>query len=59
MITATDRGHLMVFPGVMENKINRVESLADEQIETKHIIKVAHEVLNVKIAYTQKCYGNY
>ena len=46
MIVATDRGFLFVFPGVIENRINQEHSLAGEQVETKHIIKVAHEVIS-------------
>ena len=44
MIVATDRGFLFVFPGIVRNRINPEHSLAEEQVETKHIIKVAHEV---------------
>ena len=49
MIAATDRGRLFVFSGIVENRMSQVQSLAGEQVETKHIIKVAHEVL-----YTRK-----
>ena len=44
MIAATDRGFLFVFPGTVHNRINTEHSLAGEQVESKHIIKVAHEV---------------
>ena len=44
MIAATDRGFLFVFSGRVDNRINTEYSLAGEQIESKHIIKVAHEV---------------
>ena len=44
MVAATDRGFLFVFPGIVHNRINTEHSLAGEQVELKHIIKVAHEV---------------
>ena len=44
MIAATDRGFLFVFPGYIRNRIDPDHTLAEEQVETKHIIKVAHEV---------------
>ena len=44
MIAATDRGFLFVFPGTVHNRVNKENSLASEQVESKHIIKVAHEV---------------
>ena len=50
MIAATARGHLLVFPGIVENRINQSQSLAGEQIETKHIIKVAHEVFSRSVS---------
>ena len=56
MIAATDRGRLFVFPGIIENRMNQVQSLAGEQVETKHIIKVAHEVL-YKIASRSACFN--
>ena len=44
MIAATDRGLLFVFPGALHNQMDREHSLAGEQVEAKHMIKVAHEV---------------
>ena len=52
MIAATDRGLLFVFPGALHNQMDREHSLAGEQVEAKHMIKVAHEVRYVFYALT-------
>ena len=45
MIASTQKGRLIVFHAVVVDEINDVGgNLADEQIEEKHITKVAHEV---------------
>ena len=49
MIAATDRGLLFVFPGALHNQMDREHSLAGEQVEAKHMIKVAHEVRYVSL----------
>ena len=43
VIAASEQGRLFVFPAVLEASFDE-DRLADEQVETKHIVIVAHEV---------------
>ena len=43
-----------MFPGKVHNRINTEHSLAGEQVESKHIIKVAHEVQCSVMIYINK-----
>ncbi len=43
MIGATEQGRLFVFPAEVEPHFDE-DQLVDEQVETKHILIVAHEV---------------
>ena len=58
MIAATDRGLLFVFPGALHNQMDREHSLAGEQVEAKHMIKVAHEVRYVSLCVFCWCNKN-
>lgn len=49
MALATDKGRLLLFSGRMENKLDPVDSPADEQVELKHLTKVVHQVLLARL----------
>jgi hypothetical protein len=44
VIAASEQGRLFVFPALLEASFDE-DRLADEQVETKHIVIVAHEVI--------------
>ena len=45
IVVSSDKGRLIVFQAVVQDRLNDVGQLIDEQVESKHILKVAHEVI--------------